>query len=401
MDRPTHRAPGSTAARMVQWGQHALFVLLMLIAMAQVLLAPAGRPAWIGWVGLVLSAWYAAGVIVARRTDRTLAGVVWLLGLVLLWAPLALADSAFRWLSFPLFLLALHLFPTWAALVLVGLLTAVVAVMQVRDNPDEPFAHVLGPVLGALTAVGVASGYRAVLAESRARQGLVEELTLAHAEAERLSDELARSQRESGALAERARLARDIHDTLAQGFSSLLLVSRAQLAEHPDRDADRWRQVERTAADNLAEARRVVRALAPAALEEAPLADALRRLADQLSQETTIRAEVTVEGSPRPVPTSVEVALLRAAQGALANVRTHSQARRCVVTLSYEARAVALDVVDDGVGFDPDDVPASPGGFGLRGTNERIRALGGRVDVESAPGEGTAVSVRIDTLEQP
>ncbi len=203
-------------------------------------------------------------------------------------------------------------------------------------------------------------------------------------------------QRETGALAERSRLARDIHDTLAQGYSSILLLARAGLARGAT-EAELLRQIEATAAENLVEARRVVHALSPAPLEGAPLPAAVRRLLDRLAAETGIDAHLEVVGDPQVAATPVDIAVLRLVQGALANVRQHAGAARVVVSLSYEPGELLVDVVDDGRGFDPASVGPSTdaGGFGLRAMTERVAAIGGRLSVESAPGEGTAIAVAV------
>nr|WP_255622494.1 sensor histidine kinase [Tessaracoccus sp. OS52] len=249
-------------------------------------------------------------------------------------------------------------------------------------------------MVGAVVAVGIGLGYQQILAESRERGRLVAELVAAQEGLDAAQAQLAAAQREAGAVEERARLARDIHDTLAQGFSSILLLTRAGLARTEDQPVRRFlEQIGETASENLAEARSVVSALTPPALAEAPLPAVLGRLLDQLSEQTGIQAVLRVDGDPGGTPTTVEVALLRLTQGALANVRLHSRASRVAVTLSYSDEEVLLDIVDDGVGFDPDAGPRSEGGsgFGLRAMSERLAQLGGTLTVESEPGHGTAV----------
>ena len=135
----------------------------------------------------------------------------------------------------------------------------------------------------------------------------------------------------------------------------------------------------------------MVEALAPAALEAAPLQSALRRLLDQLQRQTGITAELITDGETMSPVMDYDVALLRVAQSALANVRLHSQARRVRATLSYSSDEVRLDIVDDGVGFDQREA----GGFGLRSMRDRLAELGGTLVVESAPGDGTAVAATL------
>lgn len=395
MSAPAHAArSGSAAVAALQAGQHGLFAVLFVVSTA--LSAGGPLPRWAIALIALLAGWYGAGIILARVSGRKLVGAAWVAGLIALWAPLAVVAPPFRYLVLALFLLALHLLNGWAGWLAVVALTAGIITLELRANPADPVPHILGPSLGAVVAALFNFGYRAVLEESREKSQLVAELTATRDDLEALQDELARTQRESGALMERSRLARDIHDTLAQGFSSIVLLSRAGLSRG-GADPELLEQIEQTAADNLVEARRVVHALAPAALDDAPLAAALQRLAERTHEQTGIQIDVAVEGERRPIPTPVEVGLLRFTQGALANIRQHAQAHRAQLSLSYSPDAVSVDVVDDGIGFDPEHIPPSPsgGGFGLRAMRERIAELGGTLEVESAPGDGTALAAHI------
>jgi signal transduction histidine kinase len=211
-----------------------------------------------------------------------------------------------------------------------------------------------------------------------------------------LQDELARTQRESGANEERARVSRDIHDTVAQSMTSIGMLAR--MAADPDADVSRsLEQISELAASGLADARRIVNDLMPAELDGTALGDALSRMLERLSDETGITAELQADGDLPSLGLDAEVALLRTAQSALANVRAHAHASRVVVTLADAGDAVRLDIVDDGRGFDPTrlDVPGPEGGYGLRSMRARLRELGGGLDVESAPGDGTALSAHV------
>ncbi|USX56088.1 sensor histidine kinase [Lentzea sp. HUAS12] len=272
------------------------------------------------------------------RWPRTLP-VVLAVWLVLVW----LAPS-FGWCAIPLFFQCLRQLRPRVALPVAGVLTVAVVAAQVRLAATFDWSLVLGPV-------GVAVLTAAVFFD-RAR--------LLH---------------EAGVLEERQRLAREIHDTLAQGFSSInLLLSLGETEKAAE-----------VARDNLGEARRFVRDLAPI---HGTLVDALHRLVPH----------VEVDGEPYPLTVQTEVALLRVAQGAVANAAEHAAASRVAITLSYLGDAVTLDVVDDGRGFDPAAVQAADGrGYGLASIRGRISELGGTVSVESAPGEGTAVAVTVPT----
>jgi signal transduction histidine kinase len=209
-----------------------------------------------------------------------------------------------------------------------------------------------------------------------------------------LHEQLIVQAREAGVLDERARMAREIHDTIAQGLTGIVMQLRA--LEQAQDDPAEWRRHStaaiRLARESLAEARRSVDALRPAALETAHLSDVLRDVATRWSGLHGLPVEVTTTGTIRPLSADTEFALLRTAQEALANVAKHAGASRIGVTLSYLGDTVALDVRDDGRGFDP---ARSSAGFGLVAMRERIEGLSGTLQVESEPGGGTAVSASV------
>jgi len=207
--------------------------------------------------------------------------------------------------------------------------------------------------------------------------------------------------RRAGLLGERRRMAGEIHDTLAQNFTSI--VTNLEAAESALYSADpkkTRRHLDRArgiAREGLTEARRLVRALKPRLLEDAALPDAISRLAGGWSEASGVAVACTTTGPVRPLPSESESVLFRAAQEALTNVDKHARAGRAAVTLSYVGDRVVLDVLDDGSGFDPaaDGGGRGEGGFGLASMRERIEALGGTLTVESAPGEGTTLTVEL------
>jgi signal transduction histidine kinase len=208
--------------------------------------------------------------------------------------------------------------------------------------------------------------------------------------------------RQSGELEERRRLAGEIHDTLIQGFASIAMNLEAAEGSLENGSVAARRHLDearRTARENLVEARRIVWALGPEALEEAPLHEALARLAQRWSEGSEVSAGVRVTGEPRPLLAQIEVTLMRAAQEALTNVRKHARASRVMLTLSYMEDRVALDIKDDGVGFETGNggrVPlALTGEFGLRAMRERAERSGGSLLIESEPGSGTTLAVEL------
>lgn len=384
----------SAAARALQFGEHALFALLLFIGVTQ---AAANGDLTGPLIGLVaaFTLWYVLGAVFAARMPKRWVAPLWFAVLAALWVAAAIHAPSLAWLAFALCLLALHLLP-WVPGVITVFMVTGMAIIVLWPTASSPVSAVLGPVIGAFVTLGITVGYSMILKESAARGQLLEELSAAQADLVAVQEELATAQRDAGALAERARLARDIHDTLAQGYSSILLLSRAELATEPP-NAALLAQIEQLAGENLVEARRVVHALSPAQLDEAPLPQAVRRLLDRLAAESGVRADLEVSGDPRLSSMSVDVAVLRLVQGALANVRQHADADRVVVSLAYEPTELLIDVVDDGVGFDPAVLPppGDAGGFGLRALRERVAQLGGRLSVESRPGEGAAVAASI------
>lgn len=358
---------------------------------------------------------YAAGTVTEgrmRRTDTPVpaaARLGWLFAVTAVWGLLVLHHPDFAWLAFPLFFLHIHLLPLIWGLTAVVAITAVVVFALGHGADGVQVATVLGPSIGAVCAVVMALAYRTLRAENRAQQEALDELR-------RTREDLARTQREAGALAERERMARDIHDTLAQGFSSIVLMTRAAESDLVSGDSEaaseRLDTVRRTAGENLDQARRLVRALQSEAAEDEPLLHGLRELCTRTERRAAaegarLSVRLDVQGSPRVLGASASLALLRAAQSSLANVTQHARAGTAVITLSFLDDEVTLDVFDDGVGFDPHSarvadsapVPAAEdgSGFGLQALAQRAEALGGTAEVESAPGEGTVVALRLPT----
>ncbi len=353
-----------------------------------------GASVWAVVLTVAIAAVFFTGSIFHRRLPDALR-VVWLGTLLALQVGLVAVSAEFLWMAFPLWMLAGRAVPLPAGLLATATsLAALITVLRMAGVTDS--ATVLGPIVGAAVAVGLARAALRLERDAAEQRRLLGEVLAAQSEASELADSLARQQHEAGVLAERARLAHDIHDTLAQGFSSVLLLARAALREpEPGQARSFLEQIEATATDNLSEARRVVYAIAPAA---GTLAATLARLGDEASLATGARIEVEVEPGLDSLPTPVEVAILRVVQGALANIRQHSQAQRVRIGLARAGGEVRLDVVDDGVGFDPAGLSPTPtleGGYGLRAMRERVTRLGGGLDIESEPGGGTAICLHL------
>jgi len=378
----------------MRYGVHTLFGLLLMIGIVRGT-PQAPRPWLAALTAIALGCWYAYGVAAAAPVPNGSRARWWYGALLALWLAAVVQSREFGWLAFVLLLLVVPLFGWPSAILIATVVTGVVSVTQAQASGWGP-GVILGPVVGGLVALGTAAGYRRVVAESEHRRRLVAELLAAQNDLVVVNEELAMAQRQQGVLAERARLAHDIHDTVAQGLSSIVLLARAAGVD-PSRAPDLLRTIEQAAAENLAEARRVVHDLAPGELDQALLPQALGRLLERFRTETDVEAVLHVVGAPHPTAAAHDAALLRVAQSALANVRRHAAATRVDVTLGYEG-GVSLDVVDDGRGFDPDalPVPSADGGFGLRAMAARLNGLGGTFHVESQVGEGTAVAARFE-----
>ncbi|MET8136300.1 sensor histidine kinase [Streptomyces sp. NPDC005251] len=204
--------------------------------------------------------------------------------------------------------------------------------------------------------------------------------------------------REAGVADERRRLAAEIHDTIAQGLTGIIAQLQV-VANAPDLAVART-HLERAstlARHSLGEARRSVHNLAPVALADDGLPQALKKTVAEWGERTGIRAEFTVTGTHEQLHDEVSATLLRIAQEALSNASRHARAARVGVTLSFMGDEVTLDVRDDGRGFDPLAVPArtGTGGFGLDGMRARAERIAGSLAVESEPGHGTALSARV------
>ncbi len=340
-----------------------------------------------------LALWYWHEVV---RTGRALSGraadLPSLAVAAALWAPLLVLHWVFQLLMFSAYHLACSApAPARRAVpgiaVVSGLVVATASVRAGFQPIDLVFYAAVTLALGLFVAM-----MQAIHEQSEQRGRLLERLESARGE-------LAASERRAGVLGERQRLAREIHDTLAQGFASIVTLSEAARARplSPEVALRRLEEAGQVARSSLGEARRAIWALRPEALERGSLGRALGELAAEFGSQTGIDTQSAVTGEEDDLAPAAQEALLRIAQEALANVRKHARAHRVQLTLSYLGDATLLDVRDDGAGFEP-AAPArngSGGGFGLAGMRERLAAHGGMLTVESAPGQGTTVAAAL------
>ncbi|RSS78434.1 sensor histidine kinase [Streptomyces sp. WAC06614] len=364
---------------------HTAFFLLLGASLVRFLLRHPGQPRtpWIIALSLTLALLYVLGpALGAAPTRRRL---LWLGLVVSTWLVLVVLAPSFAWCAVPLFYTALRTLPPRAAVALVALLTVFVVFAQLKlSEAVDPNLIVAPPAVAAIATAVFIHMER----QSQAQRVLIDDLI-------RTRRELAATERREGTLAERQRLSMEIHDTLAQHLSSQQMLLQA--ADRTwDSDPATARAHVRTAtgiaARGLAEARRLVHDLAPPELAGGGgLPDALRAL----DAGPGIAVRFHLEGTPVPLPERVQSALLRIAQGALANVREHSGARAAALTLSFLGDQVVLDIADDGRGFTAPRATGTDRGHGLPAMRARAGQLGGTLAVESAPGEGTVLSVAV------
>ncbi|HUB39300.1 MAG TPA: sensor histidine kinase [Streptosporangiaceae bacterium] len=328
--------------------------------------------------------------LITAQGELTTRAVIFMVGVVALFSVSDLQAPNTWFLAVALLPLCYSVLPERVALIPALAMNAVGA---------ASVAYWSGTLRGDITAAALAIGVSAftvafgryigrIITQSGERASLIAQLEATRAE-------LAEVSRQAGVMAERQRLAGEIHDTLAQGFSSILMLIQAAEAQLELSPATARRQLglaAQTARENLAEARTLVGDLASAQLQAGTLEDALRRITERTSAELGLQARFATDGTSRLLPAATEVVLLRTGQEALANVRKHAAARNVSVRLCYASDRVRLEVTDDGAGFDPAVVN---GGYGLRGMRARVAEAGGTIAVRSAPEEGTSVQVEV------
>jgi signal transduction histidine kinase len=332
-----------------------------------------------------------AGRRLVKREDNSLPARVYVGVLVAAVGTAIFADTTASFVLFmvcPLLFMLLDVRSASVVTTVVIVLDPISAV--VTGGWGNPSLGILLPMTAILIVFSALAGKFTtdIIKQSTARAELIRQLEDSQAEVTRLS-------REAGTAAERDRLAREIHDTLAQGFTSIVTLTQA-IESELDTDPDAVRRhlalAGRTARENLAEARAMVAALAPSELASGSLQEALRRQASRLADETALLVEFDVDSPLPSLKTAAEVVLLRGAQEALTNVRKHAEATTVLIRLSAVDSGVRLLVRDDGAGFSP----AEPtDGFGLRGMRSRVEQVGGRLSVRSDRGDGTELELEV------
>ncbi|MEU5153008.1 sensor histidine kinase [Glycomyces sp. NPDC021274] len=286
----------------------------------------------------------------------------------------------------------------------IGASSIVVNSSIVNHTDPDPEGVVVFIVVVAVQTLAISSGFllNEKLVQLRTQR---EEALLAREAALQenagLHMQLLTQAREAGILDERQRMARDIHDTVAQGLAGI--IAQLHAADGTDDATQRRRHLDSAAdlaRESLAEARRTVQAIGPPTLDTAQLPEALAEVSAKWSEANAVPVELTTTGDAKPMHPEIEVTLLRVTQEALTNVAKHSGAGRVGITLSYMDDQLALDVRDDGTGFDPGKTKAAKGnGYGLAAMRQRVDRLAGSFSIESEPGSGTVVSAIVPAVQ--
>lgn len=391
---------------MLDWGGY------VLLAFATLLGISAGNPdpAWrLTTLAIALGAAAWMYVLYTRRplpnTEHRLRIDVFFVGLLVFAAILMVRHPLFFIFMIAGFFYATVLRPLPLAVVGVAA-TSILVNTLVAGFPQNAEAWTWYLAIITVQTIAISAGAvigEKVTEQNEERRQALGRLQVALEENAGLHAQLLTQAREAGVLDERHRMAREIHDTIAQGLTGI--ITQLEAADHAkDRPADRDRHLEtakRLARESLAEARRSVEASMPAALESGTLPDALEVVAREWSELSGIPVDVTVTGEVTSLHPEIEVALLRIAQEALTNVAKHAGATRAGLTLSFMGDVVTLDVRDDGIGFAPADrgaVPSDGSGFGLTGMRQRVARVAGSLAIESEPGGGTAISARVPAI---
>lgn len=383
----------SEGAEIMRNGVHILTATILVVA----ILMSVRMDLSLAVLNLVLLSLFAGLYFVGSYYLERMTGVwklAWLIALTVVWIADILVASAGIYLLFVLFFLYLRVLGmVWGSIsVIFG--TAVSVGIQIPQGLT--FGGVMGPVVSALVTVAIFYSFTRLHEINTERTALIRELM-------ETREQLAETERAAGVAGERQRIAHEIHDTLAQGLSSIqMLLHAANRDLDGDINVDKAREriglARQTAADNLQEARAMIAALQPAALSQTSLVGALDRMAQGFAAAADLNIEVEADGEVTQLPMKLEAVLLRIAQGAVGNVAKHAQATRARITVSYSDDAVRVDIVDNGVGFDVKAVESRPAGLGhigLAAMKRRAEEVSGEVVIESSPGNGTAVSVSV------
>ncbi|HIW96234.1 MAG TPA: sensor histidine kinase [Candidatus Corynebacterium gallistercoris] len=380
MDHTAVHSPRRQVDRLDRLWEYLGYALHVLVAM---LVAVVVLNEGLDWRIVVFAGVYAGGLVLAPRW-------LWLLLVVVAWSVLVFEFQSASFIAFALFFLAIGVVRPQVAIPVVVAITAIAVGALARFN-GWTIGGVIGPLVGAGVAVALGLGFRLLRREAIAR---------------------AEASHHAGEMGERARVAADIHDTVAQGLSSIQMLlfsverrlsdasscggdaTSAPAATTHAKALEEIRLARVTAEENLAETRRIIAALQPAPLEGADLPVALARVCSTTPMGPDLSFDM--DGEPFALPERTQEALVRIVQSLVSNVVRHANASQARVTLTYQPGMVAVDVVDNGQGFDASHINlVKESSVGLPGVLRRAQQCGGTMEIETGPGEGCGVSVHI------
>jgi signal transduction histidine kinase len=340
----------------------------------------------------ILGLWYIPFVNIStlRIWDHPKRGALYLVPGWAIWAGL-ISLTADSLLLIGIFLpLVFSRFPILWATGIAFFQTLGLYFLYIMLYPTVHWLAILMIILGLLMISTIIGAFiTSIIRQSTDRQRLIDELTRSRAE-------LMKVEREAGRLTERQRLARDIHDTLAQHFTAIIMHLSAAKHSNPEAVQLEVQQAEDAAREGLDEIRRIVWDMQPEQIEKASLVEAVEEVAARWSAENRVQVKMKVTGTPRTLPSSAETALLRISQEAMHNIKKHAQAKNVNITFSFMEEMFVMDIADDGLGFDPSK---NRNGFGMKTMRDRIEELNGMLTIESERGTGTVIAVSLPIME--
>jgi signal transduction histidine kinase len=341
---------------------------------------------------MLLVVWYGFSVwhLYEERDVRTLYFLVYFIVGWMVWFALTHISLVYMFILFGLFPHVFMILPLRWASIGAALLMSLVVLRQAAISDNSLNTFLLTMSLMTIGGIVIGRFVEAIISESIKRQQLITTL-------ESTRRELADAERQAGVLQERQRLAGEIHDTLAQGLTSIVMHLEAAEGALNDtftvqQHIDEARTIARS---SLTEARRVMWGLRPEMLEKQPFEQAIQQAVGDWSASNKITAETSVIGARTPLSSDKEIVLLRVVQEALNNVAKHARAQHINVTLSYMPNAAVIDIHDNGGGFDVSQKSANGhNGFGLLNMRQRLEQVNGTLTIESGD-EGTTLVAEI------
>lgn len=346
---------------------------------------------------LVLSAllglWYIpfVNVLTLRVWENPIRGALYLIPGWIIWGGLISLAADSLLLIGIFFPLIFSRFPIRWSIGITSFQTLGLYVLYIMLYPTENWFAILMIILGLLIISTLIGAFiTSIIKQSADRQHLIDELTRSRAN-------LMKAEREAGRLNERQRLARDIHDSVAQHFTSIIMHLSAAKHSNPELVQSAVQQSENAAREGLNEIRRIVWDMQPEQFEKASLVEAVEELAARWSAENNIQVKMKVTGNPRNLTSTTETALLRISQEAMHNIKKHAQAKNVNITFSFMEDIFVMDIADDGLGFESSQIK---NGFGMKTMRDRAEELNGTLTIESEQGTGTAIAVSIPVAEE-